>query len=61
MSMPCPPIEKKWALCPYCGCKVCLFDNTANCSGVFEKCTRNQHCKAEFELVIIDGEQQFIK
>ena len=30
-----PPIERKWVKCPYCGAKVMLYDNTAQCSGVF--------------------------
>lgn len=50
-----PILSKTWALCPYCGSKVALYDNTASCSGVWLKCTRN--CKAEFELVIKDGQQ----
>lgn len=50
-----PPIEKKWILCPHCGMKTILADNTANCSGVYVKCTRG--CKQVFELVIRDGQQ----
>lgn len=50
-----PPIERKWLRCPHCGAKVLLYDNTAECSGVYVKCTRG--CKAEFEVKIINGEQ----
>ena len=47
--------ERKWILCPHCGAKHSLYDNTANCNGVFLKCVRG--CKREFELVIENGEQ----
>lgn len=50
-----PPIERKWAVCPHCGAKLVIYDNTANCNGVFAKCTRG--CKKEFELVIVEGKQ----
>ncbi len=50
-----PPVARYWVICPYCGAKHSLYDNTANCSGVFLKCTRG--CKREFELVIKDGKQ----
>lgn len=50
-----PAIERKWLLCPHCGMKVLLYDNTADCSGVFVKCTRG--CRKTFEVVIRDGEQ----
>ncbi|MBP0975819.1 MAG: hypothetical protein J6S92_12545 [Oscillospiraceae bacterium] len=50
-----PPIERKWLRCPYCGAKTILYDNTAQCSGVFVKCTRG--CKREFEVKIIEGNQ----
>lgn len=48
-----PPLERKWLLCPHCGAKTILYDNTANCSGVFLKCTRG--CKLEFEVKIKNG------
>ena len=48
-------IERKWIKCPHCGAKNSIYDNTANCNGVFLKCTRG--CKREFELVIVEGEQ----
>lgn len=50
-----PQIIRKWALCPYCGAKTIIYDNTANCSGIFLLCKRG--CKKEFELIIIDGKQ----
>jgi len=48
-----PSLEKKWLLCPFCGAKTILYDNTANCTGIFIKCTRG--CKLEFEVKIQDG------
>ena len=48
-----PPIRRDWALCPHCGAKTVLYDNTASCSGVWIKCTRG--CKCEFELKIKNG------
>ena len=48
-----PPLERKWLLCPYCGAKTILYDNTANCTGVFIKCTRG--CKSEFEIRLKNG------
>jgi len=48
--------EKKWAVCPKCGAKVVIYDDTAECNGVFCKCTRN--CGAVFELVIENGQQK---
>ena len=50
-----PPVERKWIVCPHCGAKHSIYDNTAESHGVFLKCTRG--CGAEFELVIEDGEQ----
>ena len=47
--------ERKWIICPNCGAKHSLYDNTANCNGVYLKCTRG--CKKEFELVIEEGNQ----
>lgn len=49
------PTKRKWILCPYCGAKHSIYDDTAECHGVFLKCTRG--CKCEFELVIHAGEQ----
>lgn len=50
-----PPIERKWVKCPYCGAKVMLYDNTAQCRGVFIKCSRG--CKEKFEIKITNGKQ----
>lgn len=50
-----PPLERKWAKCPNCGAKTILYDNTAECRGVFIKCSRG--CKKEFEIKIINGKQ----
>jgi len=50
-----PPLQKSWARCPYCNSKTILYDNTANCKGIFVKCTRG--CKKVFELIVIDGIQ----
>lgn len=58
--IPKPQLSRKWAICPYCGSKYCIYDNTSNCNGVFVKCTRNPKCRKEFELIIRDGEQEFL-
>ena len=50
-----PSVKKKWYTCPHCGAKMILYDNTANCSGVFTTCTRG--CRSEVEILIKDGEQ----
>ena len=47
--------ERKWIRCPHCGAKHSIFDDTAECHGVFLLCTRG--CKKEFELIIEDGKQ----
>ena len=47
--------ERKWIRCPYCNAKHSIFEDNANCNGVFLKCTRG--CKKEFELFIKDGKQ----
>lgn len=52
-TIPKPPLQKYWLRCPCCGAKTILYDNTANCSGVFVKCTRG--CGLEFEVKIING------
>ena len=51
------PTERKWIRCPYCGAKHSIYDNLAECRGVFLKCYRG--CKREFELLIHNGEQQY--
>ena len=55
MNIRIPPTEKKWLLCPYCGAKTILYDNVAECRGVYIKCTRG--CKATFEVKITQGKQ----
>ena len=50
-----PSVEKKWYICPRCGSKIVLYDNTANCQGVFVKCSRG--CRNEIEILIQNGEQ----
>lgn len=56
-GQPVPKVatERKWAVCPICGMKTAIIDDTANCHGVWVKCTRG--CKSEFELVVEDGVQ----
>lgn len=56
MVIPKPVLLKIWAKCPKCGSKTVLFDNTANASGIWLKCTRG--CGTEFELIVRDGEQR---
>lgn len=52
--------SRKWALCPNCKAKTVIYDDTANCNGVWIKCTRG--CKTcEFELVVENGKQIFPK
>lgn len=53
MAIKRPPLERKWLKCPYCGAKTILYDNAANCRGVFIKCTRG--CRQEFEVKIRNG------
>lgn len=49
-------INRKWAVCPNCGAKTVIIDDTSNCRGVWMKCTRG--CKTcEFELVVENGKQ----
>lgn len=55
MKIEKPPIERRWILCPNCGAKTVIADDTATCKGVHIKCTRG--CKQVFELVIRNGEQ----
>lgn len=49
-----PPIERRWAKCPYCGKNAALHDDTANSNGIWHKC---KNCGREFELIIKNGEQ----
>lgn len=32
------PVRKIWFLCPHCGKRLLLYDNTAVCRGVYVKC-----------------------
>lgn len=50
-----PETERKWILCPHCRCKYGIMNDVADCHGVFLKCIRG--CRREFELVIVNGEQ----
>ncbi|MEG2621408.1 MAG: hypothetical protein RSC06_00785 [Clostridia bacterium] len=50
-----PSLVRKWAICTACGRKSVIYDNTAECHGVFIKCQRG--CKSEYELVIHGGKQ----
>lgn len=55
-DVPVVATVRKWALCPECGAKTVIYDDTAECSGVWLKCTRG--CRTcEFELIIHNGEQ----
>lgn len=51
-----PVTEKKWAVCPICGAKVCVIDNRSSAKGVYIKCTRG--CRNVFELRVKDGKQE---
>lgn len=53
--LPKPPIERMWIKCPSCGAKHSIYDNTADCHGVYLRCYRG--CGVEFELVIENGKQ----
>lgn len=48
--------EYKWAVCPKCGAKLVIYDDTANSHGVHLKCTRG--CREVVELIIEEGEQK---
>ena len=32
-----PPLRRIWVRCPHCGAKTILYDNTAECRGVYIK------------------------
>ena len=51
-----PALRRAWVLCPYCGAKHSLYDDQAECKGVYVKCSRG--CKREFEIIIHNGIQQ---
>lgn len=44
-----PPLIRKWYVCPYCGKKLIVFNNTAISQGVFIKC---KSCGREVEIKI---------
>lgn len=46
---------RKWALCPICGKKTVLYDDNAECHGVY--CVCNRGCRREFMLEVSNGEQ----
>ena len=54
-ELPKAATNRKWAVCPCCGAKTTIYDDTAECHGVWMKCTRG--CKKEFELVVRGGKQ----
>lgn len=44
-----PPLKRTWYMCPKCGAKLLIYDNTASCKGVYIKCKK---CKSEIEIVL---------
>lgn len=55
-NIPILATERKWAVCPKCGAKTVIYDDAAECHGIWLKCTRG--CRTcEFELVIRDNKQ----
>ena len=42
-------IEKKWFVCPDCGKKLVVYDDTAKCRGVYVYC---KFCKKEVEIKV---------
>lgn len=40
-------LRRDWYRCPHCGKNLVIYDNTANCSGVFMKC---KNCRQEVEI-----------
>ncbi len=49
------PTERRWFVCPYCGAKIVIYDNTANSHGVFTVCHRG--CRREVEITVENGRQ----
>ncbi len=43
------PVKKEWFKCPVCGKKLVLYDNAANCKGVFIYCKK---CRKDIEIKI---------
>ena len=44
-----PPLTRHWYVCPVCGMKLAIRDNTARCHGIYIKC---RACKREIEIKI---------
>lgn len=38
MDIPGMPVVRKWYRCPRCRKKLFVYDNTANCKGVYIRC-----------------------
>lgn len=43
------PTERKWYKCPYCGKKLLIYDDAANCRGLYINC---RECKREVNIKI---------
>lgn len=43
------PTVRKWYHCPYCGKKLLIYDDVAECSGVYLNC---RECKREVRIKI---------
>ncbi|MFQ8704846.1 MAG: hypothetical protein ACLR9T_02190 [Thomasclavelia sp.] len=47
-----PPMRKDWFRCYHCNKKILLYDNKANCGGLFIKCKK---CGYENKIEIKNG------
>lgn len=54
MKIVIPPVRRFWAVCPRCRKNALLFDDRAECRGVYLKC---KACGKEFELIVKNGRQ----
>lgn len=43
------PTRREWYLCPHCGRKLVIYDDTAVCIGVYVKC---RECRREVKIEI---------
>ena len=43
------PTERKWYICPHCGQKLVIVNNTAHSTGVYVMCKR---CRKEVEIKV---------
>ena len=43
------PTERKWYRCPYCGKKLLIFNDTAECDGEIINC---RECRREVKIKI---------